>query len=229
MDLDTRLHRAVQGIHRAVEVREMSLKLEESRKVERFDRYQKRKQRNRRIGAIVVATACVIALAGIAVWNGIDSGNESRPAAPPDGASNGAAPVGVVAEIGTFTITDSSCTWDAPAATMPAGQVSLTVVNRTSASVLFDVTKFVPEVITYDEFVASANQARRTAERGEPVPPSAPAGVAMGFVSGAVGPDRTRTFTGSVVPGSYVTACFRKFSGVGTSIYALDGPIEFVE
>ena len=229
MDLDTRARRAAQGIRRAVEVREMSLKLEEPRKVERFDRYQDRKQRNRRIGAIVIAATCVIALAGIAIWNGIGSGSEAVPASPPAGAKNGAAPLGTVTDIGRFTITDTSCTWSAPVASMPAGEVSLTVVNRTSDLALFDVTKFVPEVITYDEFLASANEARRMAQHGEPVPPSAPAGVAMGFVSGAVGPDRTRTFTGSVVPGSYVTACFRKFPGVGTSIYTLDGPTEFVE
>ena len=60
MTLDTRARRAAQGIHRAVEVMEMTTSTKEPRKVERFDRFRDRKQRNRRLGAILVAAALVI-------------------------------------------------------------------------------------------------------------------------------------------------------------------------
>jgi Tol biopolymer transport system component len=70
MTLDTRARRAALGIRRAVEVMEMSTSTKEPRKVERFDRFRDRKQRNRRIGALLVAailTIAVIVVASIAL------------------------------------------------------------------------------------------------------------------------------------------------------------------
>ena len=61
MTLDTRARQAAQGIHRAVEVMEMSRSTLEPRKIARFDRFRDRKQRNRRIGALVVAAMLAIA------------------------------------------------------------------------------------------------------------------------------------------------------------------------
>ncbi len=51
MDLDTRARSAAQGIRRAVEVMEMSTDTPQGKKVERFDQYQGRKDRNRKVGA----------------------------------------------------------------------------------------------------------------------------------------------------------------------------------
>jgi Tol biopolymer transport system component len=62
MTLDTRARRAAQGIRRAVEVMEMSTSTNEPRKVERFDRFRDRKQKNRRIGALLVAAMLTIAV-----------------------------------------------------------------------------------------------------------------------------------------------------------------------
>ena len=146
MSLDTRARRAAQGIHRAVEVREMSLKLEEPRKVERFDRYQDRKQRNRRIGAIVVAAAVVAGIAAIAITSGVLDRNEPIPAGPPD---DGVGPVGTVTDIGTLTFTEDGCTVAGlPSGAVTGGDVSLTVVNETEGPVGFDIPKFVPDVIS---------------------------------------------------------------------------------
>jgi Tol biopolymer transport system component len=61
MTLDTRARRAAQGIRQAVEVMEMSTSTKEPRVVERFDRFRDRKQRNRRIGALLVAAMLAIA------------------------------------------------------------------------------------------------------------------------------------------------------------------------
>jgi Tol biopolymer transport system component len=61
MTLDTRARRAARGIRRAVEVMEMSTSTKEPRKIERFDRFRDRKQRNRRIGAFLVAATFAIA------------------------------------------------------------------------------------------------------------------------------------------------------------------------
>jgi Tol biopolymer transport system component len=61
MTFETRARGAVLDIHRAVEVMEMTTSTKEPRKIERFDQFRDRKQRNRRIGALVVAGALVIA------------------------------------------------------------------------------------------------------------------------------------------------------------------------
>lgn len=60
MTLDTRARRAARGIHRAVEVMEMTTSTKEPRTVERFDRFRDRKQRNRRVGALLVAAMVAI-------------------------------------------------------------------------------------------------------------------------------------------------------------------------
>jgi Tol biopolymer transport system component len=60
MTLDTRARRAALGIHRAVEVMEMTTSTTEHRTVERFDRFRDRKQRNRRVGALLVAAMVAI-------------------------------------------------------------------------------------------------------------------------------------------------------------------------
>jgi len=60
MTFDPRARAAVLDIHRAVEVMEMTTSTKEPRTVERFDRFRDRKQRNRRIGAILVAGALVV-------------------------------------------------------------------------------------------------------------------------------------------------------------------------
>ena len=229
MDLDTRARRAAQGIHRAVEVREMSLKLEEPKKVERFDRYQNRKQRNRRIGAIVVAVACVIALGAVAVSTGMFDRSEPRPASPPDGATgNATLPAGSTA-IGTLTLTDDGCAIDVMPAAVPAGNVTLTVVNETDAPLGFDVPRFVPDVITYEELVASVEESRAAGEAGEAVDNVAPEGVAAGLLTENVGPNRTRTFTGNLFAGDYAYVCFKNFPGVGLRPYAVDGPFTITE
>ena len=67
MDFETRARSAAQDINRAIEVMEMSTKTDQPRKVERFDRYQDRKDRNRKVGALTVAVAVAVIVAGVAV------------------------------------------------------------------------------------------------------------------------------------------------------------------
>ncbi len=81
MMLDTRARRAAQGIRRAVEVMEMSTSTKEPRVVERFDRFRDRKQRNRRIGALLVAAMLAIATV-VAVTNELER-REKVPVTPP--------------------------------------------------------------------------------------------------------------------------------------------------
>lgn len=82
MTLETRARRAAQGIHRAVEVMEMTTTTKEPRKVERFDRFRDRKQRNRRLGAILVAAALVITAVVLVSTNALDRGRGTVPAGP---------------------------------------------------------------------------------------------------------------------------------------------------
>ena len=67
MDLETRARSAAQGIRRAVEVMEVSTDTKQPRKVERFDQYQDRKNRNRKVGALVLGTAVAVIIAVVAV------------------------------------------------------------------------------------------------------------------------------------------------------------------
>jgi hypothetical protein len=82
MTLDTRARRAAQGIHRAVEVMEMSTSTKGPGNVERFDRFRDRKQRNRRIGALLVAAMIAIA-AIIATTNALERSDTEIPVTPP--------------------------------------------------------------------------------------------------------------------------------------------------
>ena len=88
MNLDTRAHRAAQGIHRAVEVSEMTTPTRQQHQpVERFDRFRSNKQRNQRIGAGVVAFA-VIAAALVLVVKAMGDRDQSVPGVTPISASN---------------------------------------------------------------------------------------------------------------------------------------------
>ena len=82
MTFDTRARRAAQGIHRAVEVMEMS-STRTSQRVTRFDRYRERKLRNRRIVALAVGVAVPLVLLIVAV--GVLRSNHDRnvPITPP--------------------------------------------------------------------------------------------------------------------------------------------------
>jgi Tol biopolymer transport system component len=82
MTLDIRARRAAQGIRNAVEVMEMSTSTREPRKVERFDRFRDRKQRNRRIGALLVAALLTIATIVVATI-ALDHRDATVPATPP--------------------------------------------------------------------------------------------------------------------------------------------------
>ena len=66
MTFDSRARRAVQGIHRAVEVMEMS-SVKTPQRLSRFDQYRDRKSRNRRIMALAVGIAVPLVLLIVAV------------------------------------------------------------------------------------------------------------------------------------------------------------------
>jgi hypothetical protein len=66
MIFDTRARQAAQGIHRAVEVMEMS-STKTPQRLTRFDQYREGKSRNKRIGAIAVGIAVPLVLLIVAV------------------------------------------------------------------------------------------------------------------------------------------------------------------
>jgi Tol biopolymer transport system component len=86
MTFESRARGAVLDIHRAVEVMEMSKVTDQKQPgtVERFDRFRDRKQRNRRIGAILVAGALVVA-AIVVVSTNMLGNDQVVPASAPQG------------------------------------------------------------------------------------------------------------------------------------------------
>ena len=102
MTLDTRARRAAQGIHRAVEVMETSTSTKDPRKVERFDRFRDRKQRNRRIGALLVAAVLTIAMIVVAT-NVLERSDTKVPVTPPS--QNGRIVFGESDQNGTHVFT----------------------------------------------------------------------------------------------------------------------------
>ena len=82
MTFDDRSLRAVQGIHRAVEVMEMS-STKTPQRLTRFDQYRERKTRNQRIAAIAVGIAVPVALLIGAVRVLGSNGDKNVPATTP--------------------------------------------------------------------------------------------------------------------------------------------------
>ena len=81
MTFDSRARRAVRGIHRAVEVMEMS-STKTPQKLTRFDQYRERKSRNQRVVALIVGIALPILLIAGA-WRLFGSGGSGTPAVQP--------------------------------------------------------------------------------------------------------------------------------------------------
>lgn len=150
MTLDTRGRRAAQGIHRAVEVMEMSTFTKGPRKLERFDRFRDRKQRNRRIGAIVVGTAIAITTVVVVSTNALDRGQGTVPA--DRGGNPQLTPVVEPTQLGTVTSSGGGCTLEIEAETIRAGAGSLTVVNETNRPVSFQLVRLDEDVFTFEEF-----------------------------------------------------------------------------
>jgi len=83
MTFETRARRAVLDMHRAVEVMQMSTSTgQKPGTVERFDRFRDRKQRNRKIGALLVAGALIVAAIVVVATNMLGRDQELVPAVP---------------------------------------------------------------------------------------------------------------------------------------------------
>jgi hypothetical protein len=119
MTIESRARSAGQGVRRAVETMETSMKTDERSKVERFDRFRVRKDRNRAIGAVVVA---LVITAAVLVTVSIGRGSR-QPVGQPSLETN----------IGTMTITKDGCTL-AGATDIAAGRFTLTVINKTNSA-----------------------------------------------------------------------------------------------
>ncbi len=91
MTFEDRSRRAAQGIHRAVEVMEMS-STKTPQKLTRFDQYRERKSRNQRIAAIAVGIAVPIALVIGAVRVLGSGGDTNVPATSPSALASATPP-----------------------------------------------------------------------------------------------------------------------------------------
>ncbi len=220
MRLDTRARGAAQGIRRAVEVMEMSTSTKQRGSIERFDGFRDRKQRNRRIGAIVVAAALMVTGIVIASTRVLDRGQVIVPADPdlsPPPMTSVATP-----ELGTLTLSEAGCAVDA---TIERHLGALTAVNEDDRVLAFEVTRFVSTDLTYAQLEAHVDRERRLAEAGRPnlgPPPGAKV-----LVQREVRPGGSVTLD-EIAPGRYAIVCLRLFDdGAGMRPFALAGPVVF--
>lgn len=224
MTLETRARRAAQGIHRAVEVMEMSRSTKEPRKVERFDRFRDRKQRNRRIGAILAAAALTIAGIAVVATGVLDRGQGTIP-----GDQDVSPPPATLVEptqLGTLTRSEGGCTLDVGGDPDIAHIVGLTVVNETDRPASFDLVKFESSGLTYEEFEAQVQRERLRAEAGKPLLGS-PAGAEV-VLQQKVGPGGSETIAEGIPAGRYAIVCLHPFDeGVGMRPFASVGPVVF--
>ena len=152
--------------------------------------------------------ASAVAVAIILVMGGCSTGNTKAAAAPP--------------QIGPLTQSASECTLEAGEDPVSAGQVAITVVNKTDAEVSFDMWR-IAEGHTYEEFAAHIDEERRLAEAGEQVlgPPS----YAEDLIQIKVQPGESEIFE-TLSPGTYAIVCFEEYDQVGGRPSALVGPVE---
>jgi hypothetical protein len=221
MTLDTRARRAAQGIHRAVEVMEMTTFTKEPRKVERFERFRDRKQRNRRIGAIAVATALAIGALVVVSSGALDRG---QGAIPGDRDEVQPTPPSFEAQIGIVTQSETGCVTDSA---IGEGHLDgLTVVNETDRRVSFDLAKFVSTDLSYAELEAYVDRERRRGEAGRSSL-GLPKGVEV-TVRAEVQPGASSAIAEQIPPGRYAILCLRAFDQVSSMRpFALAGPVVF--
>ena len=124
MTLDIRARRAAQGIHRAVEVMEMTTTRTPGN-VERFDRFRARRSRNRRIAAAVVGVAMTLAVIVGAVLLWSDRGQVAEPVPPtPNPTSSEGPPAFVDLRTGEIIPVPDNIAGEFPYRTIPAYRVS---------------------------------------------------------------------------------------------------------
>jgi hypothetical protein len=219
MTLDTRARRAAQGIHRAVEVMELSTFTEVPRKVERFDRFRDRRQRGRRISAIVVAAALMVAAVVVVSTNALDRGQGSGPA--DQGGDQESAASTVPTPIGTLAVSGAGCRLEAEHGPPVAGLGRLTLVNNTTnRDAWFLLLTFDREVLTFERLEAALPGG--ILKPGPDAPPRLRLPGAFGVRLVAVRPGTTEAINEWFARGAYAILCDTGRLG-GTLV----GPIVF--
>ncbi len=141
----------------------------------------------------------------------------------------------VPASIGTAILTEDGCAFGSTVDTIDAGLVQVVVVNEGDARGAFDLVRFEPGRLSYEEFAAHIAKQRRRAEAGKPLPdggrgPFQTLGLpkfAGVLIHEQVGKGRSERMTGTVYPGTYAIVCFRTFDGASElRPFSVDGPIQ---
>jgi hypothetical protein len=149
--LETRLHRAAEGIRNAVEAKEDSMRTSERSRIEHFDRFRTRKDRRRAVGAIVLVVIAMIAI-GLGAMSALRDARRGRPAET--GTSS------ATAAVGTVSISDAGCAF-AGDMTPGAGPLSLEITNDTSDAITVQVFKIANDA----RFARMVAFVRRTSPR----------------------------------------------------------------
>lgn len=133
-------------------------------------------------------------------------------------------------DIGTVSITSSECTLDVRDKPIAFGELTLTVVNETSAEAVVQVL-MIHDGYSFDELVAHVEEEIRRDEAGEaPLghPPSSQATIVADTGLLEAG-ESTSTEVDAGEPGNYAVVCFRHQESAGElRPFAVLGPLEVV-
>jgi hypothetical protein len=201
--------------------------------IDRLFRRRERKQRYRQIaaGAVALVLAAAVAVGLLGALSLDRSTPADEPPPPTDGDAARLAP----ASIGTATLAQNGCELEPAGGSVDAGLVELVVVNEGDAPGAFDLVRFEPKELSYEEFAAHIAKQRRRAEAGKPpsdggVGPFRTLGLprfAGVLIHEQVGKGRSERMTGTVYPGLYAIVCFRTFDGASDlRPVSIDGPIQ---
>lgn len=209
MRLDTRLREAAQGIHRAVETKERSMRTDERQGIERFDRFRRRNDRNRAIGAIVLVGA-LVGLAATAAWMLRDT----SPVTPDQQGTP------VATNLGTVTITKAGCTLDG---TMDAaaGPFTVAVANETAGPrdvLVFDVAneRRFEKLLGYVEHLNATGVGFRASRLDALI-------VMGGQTLTTVDPGDSLVLSGNMGRGAYVISCSNRPVPMSVGAYWIVG------
>lgn len=190
---------------------------------------QRKRARNRKVGAILVAAAIGVAAAVLILTNRPgEGGTGSVPAGDPSSPTTTAEPPG---SVGTVTFDGSTCSLELGSEPVEQGALVLDAVNTSDGRVMFDTWELV-NGYTYQEFATAIERIRMRNEKGK---------VGRHFPEGAPGPDQQVNYLGrgeiirantsglisaTASAGTHAIVCLKPYEGLGLGPAGITDPFD---